>query len=487
VLLRRNCGNDMDFNMVFTGRCRSFFGLLLLILPLHLFAQSAAPSFSPPPAPGAAANSPPQIGDNTAFSFPQTITVGAAGALQLPQPSSVASDDEGEALSWAITDQSISNLINGSIVASISSSLELVVETSAASPVGENVLELVVRDSGSPPLESTQRVVVTFILVAATTEPMSEPATESMAEPGALDDDSAATNETVNAPSGLVATVVTGGGINLNWDGSAAGVRGYNVYRDDGYIATVFGTDYIDQGVDNRFMHEYYVVAFDGNGNFSVRSQVASIELLQFVSVDPDPVIDTENPVSPTEVVALVTPAGPTILAWNTGFDNNRIRGYDLYKNGTYIDTVFSLASVIFSDEDPSGYQVVAFDDVGNYSARSVVAQVIRLPLELEINLVAELANSDAITASSLGWIVNASQSPLIAISDVGITSLWPSSFGANAQQLQIPQSSDLSQLQILRISTETNVENFSVEINNNIAESTGTVITDSLLEQNDE
>ncbi len=82
------------------------------------------------------------------------------------------------------------------------------------------------------------------------------------------------------APTGLTATGSSTTTIDLNWTASTDNfaVTGYKVFRDGGLteVATVSTTSFSDAGLAVNSTHSYQVVAFDGAGNQSAKSNSAS-------------------------------------------------------------------------------------------------------------------------------------------------------------------------------------------------------------------
>jgi len=70
-------------------------------------------------------------------------------------------------------------------------------------------------------------------------------------------------------------------------DASDSSLRGYNVYRNGSYIATVFSTTYTDNSVPDTDQVEYSVVAFDSAPNFSPQSQALQVSLNETPASEP--------------------------------------------------------------------------------------------------------------------------------------------------------------------------------------------------------
>ena len=80
-------------------------------------------------------------------------------------------------------------------------------------------------------------------------------------------------------PTGLTASAVSSTVVNLSWTAStdAAGVTGYNVFRNGTQVGTAPSTTYQDSGLVASTSYSYTVSAFDGAGNTSAQSAPASV------------------------------------------------------------------------------------------------------------------------------------------------------------------------------------------------------------------
>lgn len=170
-------------------------------------------------------------------------------------------------------------------------------------------------------------------------------------------------------PAGLNANL-NGNNLTLTWTASTddESVRGYNVYRDNQYLDTVNATQW--QGsVDPNTVHRWTVVAFDIRNNFSPQS-----DALRFPSNGPQ---DTTTPPSTPTSIGGDWNNNRVNVRWEASTDDNRVAGYNVYRDGAYLTTVFdTLYSANENSSEPREYSVVAFDDDGNFSPRSVAGQV---------------------------------------------------------------------------------------------------------------
>nr|MBX2825152.1 endo-1,4-beta-xylanase [Gammaproteobacteria bacterium] len=211
--------------------------------------------------------------------------------------------------------------------------------------------------------------IYAFTVVAFDNENLFSAASEKLLLP-----DNGSSGDLTIPPSqvtGLTGTLTDGssGQLQLSWNESSddRGIGGYNIYRNGQYLTTVLGTTF--NGMDNaEQVHEYYVVAFDIDGNFAVPSATL---LLPGGS---EPTLDTEPPTAPGLLTGGLTEGSGSIinLSWTPATDDRAVTGYNLYENDSYLTTV--LGTQFQKTVDSGGiysYFVVAFDSAGNFSPRS--------------------------------------------------------------------------------------------------------------------
>ncbi len=172
------------------------------------------------------------------------------------------------------------------------------------------------------------------------------------------------------APTGLTATAVSAGRIDLAWTGSTdnVGVTGYKIFRDGAQIATSTSTSYSDRTALPSTTYTYTVQAYDAAGNTSPASDPAG-------ATTP---ADTTAPTVPTNVTAAA--AGPTQVnvSWTASTDDVGVSSYAVLRNNVQVGTT---ASTSFADTTAAPattytYTVVALDAAGNASAASSGATV---------------------------------------------------------------------------------------------------------------
>jgi len=208
---------------------------------------------------------------------------------------------------------------------------------------------------------------------------------------------------------------VDGTTVSLSWEPSTddEAVLGYNVYRDDQYLTTVSGNTYIGANEEDE-AHSWYVVAFDVRSNFSSRSG-------RIVLPDPGPVDTTIPPSVPDQLAGDVNPGNATdavSLTWASSTDDQRVAGYNVYRNRQYIATRFDTR---YTDTVEAGssnsYSIVAFDFDGNFSTSS---DSLTLPVGTEetdpgvppsvpVDLVGDTTTGNGQTQVQLTWAASTS------------------------------------------------------------------------------
>ncbi|MEW6027447.1 MAG: fibronectin type III domain-containing protein, partial [Planctomycetota bacterium] len=181
--------------------------------------------------------------------------------------------------------------------------------------------------------------------------------------------------EPPSTPTGLAATAVSSGQIDLAWtastDTGGSGLAGYKVYQSTNGITYALRstlnatTSYNDSGLSASTTYWYKVASYDNAGNTSGQSSPASATTFAF--------IDTEAPTSPTNLGTSVVTATWISLTWSPSTDNVGVTGYKVFRNAVYIN---SSAGTNYTDyglspSTPYSYTVQAYDAAGNLSALS--------------------------------------------------------------------------------------------------------------------
>ncbi|MFK8079179.1 MAG: sialate O-acetylesterase [Granulosicoccus sp.] len=163
--------------------------------------------------------------------------------------------------------------------------------------------------------------------------------------------------------------------VELTWRASTdnQAVAGYNIFVNGNYLATRFDTRYTGS-LPKASTYAFQVGAFDFDQNFSMVSRVLSLPLGGA----------SEDPGSPPSVPTGLTSERETDngmtrirLSWQPSTGPAAVKGYDVYRNNRYINTVTTNA---YTDTLRIGtsatYAVVAFDFYDNYSERSEALSV---------------------------------------------------------------------------------------------------------------
>jgi len=75
-----------------------------------------------------------------------------------------------------------------------------------------------------------------------------------------------------NVPSQLRAEILNGNQAKLFWSAPQGNIKGYNVYRDGGYVTSTSATDYTDSQMSWGQDYRYQIVAYTHNNTFSPKS-----------------------------------------------------------------------------------------------------------------------------------------------------------------------------------------------------------------------
>ena len=189
------------------------------------------------------------------------------------------------------------------------------------------------------------------------------------------------------------------------WTASAddVGVVGYDLYRGTQKVASLPAADtsFVDTSLSGATSYEYTVRARDAAGNVSDASDPRTVTTL--------PTPDTQAPGVPANLVASSTTTTGTTISWTASTDNVAVTGYDVYRDGAYVQTVTALA---FADTNLSAntsysYTVKAHDAAGNVSAASAALGVTTLvppDTQKPTAPTALTAKNTTATATDLSW-----------------------------------------------------------------------------------
>jgi len=172
--------------------------------------------------------------------------------------------------------------------------------------------------------------------------------------------------EAPTPPTELVVVSKTASKITLSWTASTdnVAVKGYEVFRNDTKVGETYTTSYTDTGLNPDTSYKYYIKAFDISGNYSLQSQY-----LHEITYK-----DTTAPSTPSGISLGSSNDTSFELKWNSSYDDVRVAGYEIYRDGVKIGTSqnnkFSDAGVKFGTT--YSYTVRAFDSSDNISMESI-------------------------------------------------------------------------------------------------------------------
>ncbi|MEI7671518.1 MAG: hypothetical protein WCK00_05340 [Deltaproteobacteria bacterium] len=156
-------------------------------------------------------------------------------------------------------------------------------------------------------------------------------------------------------PVNLTTFVELPGKVILNWSASAS-ATGYYIYRNDVKIATIStgtATTYTDTGATANSQNIYRVTAVDATGSESsgVLNQVT---------------VNTALTV-PTMGSATANTSTQITIGWTNAGAGTGVAGYNIYRNGVYVQTIPSAATLTYADNTLSAstqycYRVSAID-----------------------------------------------------------------------------------------------------------------------------
>jgi parallel beta-helix repeat protein len=175
-------------------------------------------------------------------------------------------------------------------------------------------------------------------------------------------------------PTNLTATAASHDRIDLSWSASTdnVGVTGYHIFRDGALLASA-GTEttYSDLTATPSTTYTYQVRAKDAAGNLSALSDAAT------VTTPPAP--DTEAPTTPENLTASAVSPTRVDLSWSASTDNVAVASYEIFRDGTLLDSVGAETKYSDTTVEPSttySYRIRAVDSAGNASALSHPAGV---------------------------------------------------------------------------------------------------------------
>src|SRR5918996_1826380 len=177
-----------------------------------------------------------------------------------------------------------------------------------------------------------------------------------------------------STPTNLQATAVSSSRVDLSWTASTdnVGVTAYDVYRNGSLLTSVGAvTTHSDTTASPSTTSSYQVRARDAAGNSSGLSNTSTVTT--------PAASDTQAPTTPGILTAAAVSSTRVDLSWGASTDNVGVTGYEIFRNGSLLQSVGAVTS--YSDTTVSSsttysYQVRARDAAGNRSAFGNTATV---------------------------------------------------------------------------------------------------------------
>jgi len=170
------------------------------------------------------------------------------------------------------------------------------------------------------------------------------------------------------APSNLVADVLSMNKIKLGWQDNSSFEDGYKVYRDGKEIASLGAntTKYEDSGLKASTEYCYEVKAYNTVGSSNSNKVCATT-------------LDPSSPVAPSGLNAKATSSTSVGLTWKDNSDNEQ--GFKVYRDGKLVATLASNAASYsdteLSPETEYSYVISSYNEVGEAKSEAVTVKTI--------------------------------------------------------------------------------------------------------------
>lgn len=186
-----------------------------------------------------------------------------------------------------------------------------------------------------------------------------------------------ADTEAPTAPLNLAAGSITQSSLTLTWSASTddVGVTGYDVYQNNVKInaSNISSTSYNVTGLSSSTIYTFYVVAKDAAGNSAASNAIN-------VSTGAP---DTQAPTAPLNLSSNNITQTSATINWSAATDNVGVSGYDVYRNGTKVNTnlvtTTSYNVTGLTAATTYSFTVIAKDAAGNSSVPSAALSVTTL------------------------------------------------------------------------------------------------------------
>ena len=178
---------------------------------------------------------------------------------------------------------------------------------------------------------------------------------------------SACGNTHPTVPGNFTVRAISSSEIKVTWDPSFdnGGISHYDLWRDNGYIASTPTTGYLDAGLLNSTTHCYTARAIGSHGDKSGFTSTLCDKTF--------PADDAGPPSMPTGLALSVLSDTEIELRWDASTDDLFVVGYHVYRD---LDLINSITGTWMVDEGLVNstrycYQVTAYDKGDNESSLS--------------------------------------------------------------------------------------------------------------------
>lgn len=207
--------------------------------------------------------------------------------------------------------------------------------------------------------------------------------------------------EAPTAPTNLAASNIAQSSLTLTWNASTdnMGVTGYDVYRNGVKINPnlVTATTYNVTGLTVVTSYDFYVVARDAAGNTSANSNEINVTTP-----------DTQAPTAPTGLSASNITGSSLTLSWVASTDNVGVAGYDVYRNGTKINSTIVTATTFnvtgLTQATSYSFFIRALDAANNVSGNSNTINVTTLDIQAPTAPTGLSSSNLTSTSVTLNW-----------------------------------------------------------------------------------
>jgi len=175
-------------------------------------------------------------------------------------------------------------------------------------------------------------------------------------------------------PTNLAAPSPTSSAVALTWTASTdnVGVTGYDISRDGVKVGSSTTAGYTDATVAASKTYSYTVKAFDAAGNVSAASAALSV-------TTPAKTPEVTAPTAPTNLAKTSATISEVVLTWTASTDAVGVTGYDIYRDGSLIDS--TTTALTYTDKTVAAsktysYTVKAKNAAGKFSDASAALSV---------------------------------------------------------------------------------------------------------------